>query len=425
MANNLGSNYGKKVAQHIAEGFEASRVTSKTVDTRTIQGMHNNRTGDTVYTKRPTAYKGLETERGDISGQTKNIIGVGQIASVVQDLITVPVEWDSVEEALELNQLDKLLEPMGEEVCNRLELRTNEFMLKHAALSYGDPGTVVENWSDIAGAMATMEAIGVPKSGKKYYQMNPYTSVNLAGKQHGLDADAQVRSAWENAMVSSPLAGMSPLKSNSLATYVTGDASDRAGALDANPDVTWATHKDSMIQEIAVTGFSVNGTISAGEIIEVTGRYHVNPATRQIMYDGAGNAVPFRWTVVEDVELDGSGEGTISVTNAAIFDAASGNQFDNVSAAPVSGDVITLLGSEDAAYQPSMFYHESAFTLATIQLPKLYATDVVYKSKDGLSMRMTRYSDGDANQQMLRVDLMYALGCNNPLFAGKGFGVST
>jgi hypothetical protein len=213
------------------------------------------------------------------------------------------------------------------------------------------------------------------------------------------------------------------MKSNSLVSFTSGTITDRAGTLDASPDVTWATAKDTMTQSIAVTGFSASLTITAGETIEVTGRHHVNPRTSQVMIDETGTQIKWRWTVTADVTLDGSGEGTIIVTNAAIFDAASNNQYDNIDSAPVATDVITVLGSASTVYKPNLFYHKDAFSFATIELPKLFATDSTYRSADGLSYRVSKFSDGLANKQMLRVDLMPAFGVGNPLHAGRAFGI--
>lgn len=423
MANNLSSNIDTKVLKSIAAGFENSRVSTKTVNLENIRGAHDSSTGDTIYRKRKTSYRATETADGDVSsGAPGNDILVGRIPYVVQDVITVDTEWDTVEQALELNQLDELLMPMGEELITRAEINLNTFMLNRSGLTVGTPGTPVTAWSDVAAAEAMLYDIGAPTAGRRYYQMNSGTSLNLAGTQVGIPAQDRSRSAWDNAAVSSPLASLDTMKSNSLVAFTSGTSTDRIGALDANPDVTWATAKDTMTQTIVVTGFTASLTITAGEVIEVTGRFHTNPRTQQVLIDETGAQVKFRWTVTADVTLDASGEGSIIVTNAAIFDAASNNQYDNVSAAPVSTDVITLLGAISTVYKPNLFYHKDAFSFATVELPKLFATDSTYRSSDGLSYRVSRFSSGLENKQIMRVDLMPAFGVANPLHAGRAYG---
>jgi hypothetical protein len=424
MANSLSSNVMTKVMKSIAAGFESNRVSTRTVNTSNIQGEHNADTGSIIYRKRKTSYRASESADGDISsGAPGNDILVGRIPYTVQNVITVDTEWTTVEEALELNQLDQLLAPMGEELATRAERNFNDYMLAYSGLTYGTPGIAVNAWEDVAYVEALMNEIGVPNAGKKYYQMNSYTGAALAKMQVGINAPDMVKTAFERSLVSSPLAGMQPLKSNALRSFTSGTSSDRSGTLASNPNVTWATHKDTMVQTIAVANFSNNGTIKAGEVIEVTGRYHVNPRNGNILQDETGARVLFRWTVVEDVTLSGTGTGNVLVTNAAIFDAASNNQYDNVSSAPVSGDVITLLGAASTVYKPNLAYHEDAFSFATVQLPKLYATDLVYQSFDGLTFRASRFSDGLANKNILRVDLMPAFGVSNPMHAVRCYGI--
>lgn len=423
MANSLESNISTVVYPVIATGFESNRVSTKTVDTTSLAGKHKDSTGSIVYEKRKTSYRGTETATGDISGSAPNNgILVGNIPFTVQNVITVDTDWTAVEEALELNQLDQLLMPMGEELITIAERNFNDFIITHAGLTYGDPDTPVTTWSDVANVEALMHEIGVPTAGNKYYQMNSYTSATLAGLQTGLAADGQVRSAWENAVVSSPLAGMISLKSNALRSFTAGTATDRAGTLAANPDVTWATHKDTMIQSISVSGFTASATIKAGEVIEVTGRHHVNPRNSNVLLDATNTQVKFRWTVVSDVTLDGTGAGTVSVTNAAIFDAASNNQYDNIDSAPVSGDVITVLGTENTVYKPNLAYHKDAFCFATVKLPALNSTSTTYTTEDGLSFRMTKFSSELENKQQIRVDMMPAFGVKNPLHAVRCYG---
>lgn len=424
MANDLTSNVMTKVMKSIAAGFESNRVSTKTVNLENIKGEHNSSTGAVIYRKRKTSYRAAETSNGDISGGgADNDILVGRIPYTKQDVITVKTQWDTVEEALELNQIDQVLMPIGEELITRSERNFNDYMIAKSGLTFGTPGTAVDAWTDVAYVEAMMNEIGVPSQGKKYYQMNSYTGAALASASTAIYNDGIAKTAWEQAQVPSPFAGLVPLKSNALRTITSGNAAgDRIGALNGAPDVTWATAKDTMTQVLTVDGFGANTTIKAGEVIQLTGKYHTNPRNQNILIDETGAQVLWRWTVVSDATLDGTGAGTVTVTNAAIFDAASNHQYDNISAAPADNDVITILGADDTVYKPNLAYHRDAFSFATIQLPKLYATDMVYQSVDGLTFRISKYSDGNANQQILRADLMPAYGVSNPLHAVRCYG---
>jgi hypothetical protein len=419
MANNLNSNITRKVARVFLDAFEASRVLTKTVDTQLLSGKFNPQSGSTVDFKRPHDYNSIRTSGGDISSSTKSDIIAGKATGTVQDYFTAATEWGNVEEALELDQLDQILEPMARRIVTDMELDLSTFIRNNAALNYGDRGTAVDAWSDVAGAGATMDAIGVPMSNEKFYVMNPFTTTALASAQNGLNAaDGLVRTAWEQSQISSSFGGMRALTSNALGSYTSGSTTDRAGALAAAPDATYVTAKDTMTQVLSLDGLGT-GTIKAGDQVTIAGVNRLNVATRQPMIDETGAAVPWTGTVLEDVTIAGNA-ATITVSGAAIYEA--NGQYNNVTAAPAEDAVVTILGAADTLYQPNLFYTKQAFGIGTVKLPKLYSTDTIATTSDGFSIRVSKYADGDANTQKIRFDLLPAYACFNPLFAGQGYG---
>jgi hypothetical protein len=421
MPNNLSSNITRKVARIFLDKFESARVLTKTVDTQLLSNKFNPSTGSIVDFKRPTDYRSIRTAGGDISASTKSDIIAGKASGVVQDYFTVATEWTNIEEALQLDQLDEILAPMATRLVTDLELDWSSYMVKNANLKYGNPGTAIDAWSDVAGAAAFMDSVGVPMDGEKYYVVNPFVAAGLASAQSALLANKLVETAWEKAQISANFGGLRALTSSTLASYTSGTASDRAGTLASNPTVTYVAAKDTMQQSLAVTGFSANATVKAGEIITIAARNRLNLSTRRPILDASGATIIFSGVVTADVTLGASGDGTLVVSGAAIFEA--NGQYNTVASAPVSGDVVTLLGSASTLYQPAMFYHKQAFGLGTVKLPKLYEGDTIATTEDGMSIRVTKYSDGDANKQKIRFDLLPAYATFNPFFAGQGFGI--
>jgi len=161
--------------------------------------------------------------------------------------------------------------------------------------------------------------------------------------------------------------------------------------------------------------------VKAGDMVTIDGIYRLNVATRQPMIDAAGNNVLWTGVVVADVTLSGTGTGNIVVAGPAIYEA--NGQYNTVASAPVATNVVNILSAASTLYQPNLFYTKQAFGLGTVKLPKLYATDTIATTSDGMSIRVTKYADGDANTQKVRFDLLPAYATFNPLFAGQGFGV--
>jgi hypothetical protein len=419
MANNLSSNTTTKVARVFLDAAESSKVLCKTINTTLYSDEFTPQYGDTIYVKRPTDYKAIRTADGDLSAQSVSPIIAGRAACTVQNYITVWIDWTNKEEALQLDQLKELLEPAANRMITELEVSLGTYMYKNVGQVYGTPGTPVTTWEHVAGVGAFAQSIGIPMGQDLNYVMNPFTQMKLAGAQSGIYSDSLVKSAWESAQIKANFGGMRALSSNALPTFTNGAGADRAGTLASAPTATYVAAKDSMTQSLAVTGMTAGATIKAGEVVEITGRYRLNMSTRQLVVDATGAPIKWRAVVTADVTLDGSGEGTLVCTGPAIYEAS--GAYNTVNSALNTGDVITVLGTASATVAPNLWYHKQAFAMATVKLPKLHTWDTVATTKDGFSIRVTKYSDGTANTQKLRLDLLPAFGVMNPFFAGQAF----
>ena len=423
MANSLSSNITRPLAKVFLEAFESARVITKTVDTQLLAGKFNPSSGSNVDFKRPHDYRTIRTSGGDISSSTKSDIIAGKATGTVQNYFTAATEWSNVQEALELDQLDQILAPMAKRIVTDLELDFASYMLKNASLRYGTHGTAVSTWSHVAGAGATMDAVGISPSDERYYLMNPFTVASLASAQSGLNAnDSLIRTAWENAQISTNFGGLRALSATTLASFTSGTGADRAGTLSAAPDATYLTAKDTMTQSLAVTAFQASMVVKAGDMVTIASVNRLNLSTRATMVNASGTAVAWTGVVTADVTLGASGEGTLVVAGPAIYEAT--GQYNTVTAAPANGAVVTILSASATLYQPNLFYNKQAFGLGTVKLPKLYSTDTVATTEDGMSIRISKYSDGNANTQKVRFDLLPAYAVFNPMFAGQGFGTA-
>lgn len=422
MANNLSSNVTRPLARVFLDAFETTRVITKSVNTQLLTGRFNPSTGSSVDFKRPHDYNSIRTAGGDISSSTKSDIISGKATGVVQNYFTVATEWGNIEEALQLDQLDEIIAPMAKRIVTDVEVDFAKYMQRNASLRYGTHGTAVDAWSDIAGAGALMDSIGIPMSEEKYYLMNPFTTTALASAQSGLSAsDSLVRTAWERAQISRQFGGVMALTATALGTFTSSTGADRAGTLTAAPNATYVAAKDTMTQSLAVTAFQANMVVKAGELVTIAGVNRINLSTKQPMLDAAGAAVPWTGVVTADVTLGASGEGTLVVAGPAIFEA--NGQYNTVTAAPANGAVITIVSASATTYQPNLFFTKQAFGIGSVKLPKLYSTDTIATTSDGMSIRVSKYADGDANTQKVRFDFLPAYATFNPFFAGQGFGI--
>lgn len=420
MPNNFDSNFTRKLMEKVKGRFESNRVISKKVDVQTFSGGFNPNSGDTIDVKRPTDYVTTRTSNGDLTGVSSDII-TGKASATVQDYISVLVNYDEADEALNMGtDSSRFFDDIARRIVTDLELDFSGYAMKNAGLLSGTPGNGVNSWSEIAQSGALMQSSGVPMNKKWCYALNPYSQVAIANEQRSLGVNPQAGSALASATVAENFAGMQVMTATTLSSFTSGAGATRSGTLSANPDVTYATHKDTMQQTLAVTGFAANLPVKAGDVIEITPVNRLNLSTRQAVVDETGTKVKFTGTVVSDVTLNASGAGNIVISGPAIYEAS--GAYNTVDAAPVSGNAVVLKSAASTTYQPNLFWHPDAFTIASVPMKKLHSTDTLWKSDDGLILRCSKFSDGIKNQQTVRFDIRPAYGVMNPFMAGQAFG---
>lgn len=424
MANNFDSNFTTKLAKGFLAAFESVRVLSKNVNTQLLTGKFKPDTGDTTLFKRPTDYVTVRTPKGDVSAENASPIITGNAFGKVQDYFTAFVDYDEADEAIKMDELDGLLRPMATRMCTDLELDFAEYMKKNCALLSGTYGVQVSKWDHVSEADAVMQSHGVPMDKPWYMSVNPFTKRKLASDQRSLGAGGAagglISDAHKKATITEMYGGFERVMSATTLASQTLAGADRVGAVDSNPIVTYVGAKDTMTQAIAVTGFTASLAIKAGEVVQITGRYRLNLSTRKPVIDETGALLLFTGTVTEDVTLDGSGEGTITITGPAIYEAT--GAYNTVDSAVVAGDVITLLGSDGDLVQPNLFWQKDAFSIGSVPIKRLYSTDTFAQTKDGLEFRVSKGSQFLENEQKVRIDFRPAYATLNPFFAGQGFG---
>ena len=426
MANSFESNFTRKLARIILKGFETYRTISKNVNTQLLKGRFDPTTGDNIDFKRPTDYRSVRTPNGDVSGETKGDIITGKATGTVQEYFTVFVDFDEADQAIKMDQQNELVEmPMMRRIVTDFELDFAKYVMKNTALLAGTVGTAATTWNHIANAGATMTAHGVPMDAPWTYAINPFVQTELASDQRSLGAGgaagSMIKTAHQKATITEGFAGFDQvMTATSLGSYQTPATADRVGALAANPDVTYLAAKDTMTQSLSVSGFGANLAIKAGEQIQITGRNRLNLNTREIILDKDGAPIVWTATVTQDVTLDGVGAGVIVATGPAIYEAT--GAYNTADSAPISGDVVTLLAAASKIIQPNLFWHKDAFGIGSVPIKKLYSTDTIAQTNDGLQLRVSYGVGFLENLQKIRVDFRPAYATFNPFFAGQGFG---
>lgn len=420
--NSLDSNVSQIVLKKFLPGFMSDLVLAKTVDRQLLAGEINSSTGDSVSFKRPHQFSSLRTATGDISGQTKNNLVSGKATGRVGNYITVAVEYQQLEEAIKLNQLDEILAPVRQRIVTDLETELAKFMMNNGALSLGSPNTPINKWSDVAQTASFLKDLGVIE-GENYAVMDPWSAQRLADAQSGLHgSDKLIQTAWEDAQISGNFGGIRALMSNGLASRSQG-AFGGTLTVQANPTVTYVAVKDTYQFTVTLAGAtaSVTGFLKAGDQIKFTNTFWLNQQSKQALYNGS-TPISFTATVLQDANSTAGGQVTVTLSGVPIYDAAPQQQYNAVSRQVVAGDAVTVIGTASQTMKPNLFYNKFFCGLGTIPLPKLNSIDSAVATYEGFSIRVHKYADGDANVQKMRFDLLPAYVCFNPHMGGQFFG---
>lgn len=420
--NSLDSNVSQIVLKKFLPGFMSDLVLAKTVDRQLLAGEINSSTGDSVSFKRPHQFSSLRTATGDISGQTKNNLVSGKATGRVGNYITVAVEYQQLEEAIKLNQLDEILAPVRQRIVTDLETELAQFMMRNGALSLGSPNTPINKWSDVAQTASFLKDLGV-EEGDNYAVMDPWSAQRLADAQSGLHASDQlVRTAWEQAQIASNFGGIRALMSNGLASRTQG-AFGGTLTVSTAPTVTYSAVKDTYQFSVTLAGAtaSVTGFLKAGDQVKFTNTFWLQQQSKQALYNGS-TPISFTATVLADANSTAGGLVTVTLSGVPIYDAAPQQQYNAVSRQVAAGDAVTVIGTAAQTMKPNLFYNKFFCGLGTIPLPKLNSIDSAVATYEGFSIRVHKYADGDANVQKMRFDLLPAYACFNPHMGGQFFG---
>lgn len=389
----------------------------------------NPSSGDTVDVKRPHQYRSVETSDGDVSGETVNDFISGKATATVQDYITVEIEANNLERAIKLDQIDEILRPAAQRIVTTLETNLNTFILQNSAHLLGAAGTALSAWSEVANVDAFTHEFGFPADGNVMAQINSFDVAALADVQKGQFNNDQNAIAWKKAQLTNNIGGINYFRSNSLASHTPGAGADETDlALTATAVTqTYVAAKDSYQTTIEVDGFatSTTGVVKKGDVVSIAGRYYLNQQTKDVIFGEGGNQVRYTGVVNADADSDGSGVATIVLNGPAIYEAT--GQYNTVDSAFAEDDAVTIVsGAASTANKPNLFYHKDAFGLATVSLPRLQGgVESASASYEGISVRLSRYANGQTNKQSYRFDLLPAFACYNPLLAGRFFGGTT
>ncbi|MCJ8979978.1 hypothetical protein K5E07_16955 [Acinetobacter baumannii] len=398
--------------EDMLEGFQDQLVLSKLVNKYRMSDVEAERSNNTIWRPMPyiaTSYDGMD--------QTGNFKDKTQLSVPATIGYKKSSPW--ILDAQELR--DQLQENrLGDAAKQKLASDINVAVTKVASLQ----GTLVvkrtgaaTGFDDVALADAIMNEQGIPMNDRRIaLATRDYNSMagDLAKRQNVV---GKVQTAYDRAYIGD-VAGFDAFKL---------DYSERLGAATATGVTIGAANQfyvpketstaasgevgnvDNRYQTItvAVTG----GALKEGDAFTITGVESVHQITKQ----ATGQLKTFRIVKVNSP--------TSVVISPAIISAQGGSeaekQYQNVSATPANGAVITMLNTATAYANP--FWHRDAIELipARYAVPTNAGAAVLRATTDqGIELVFQKQYDINTMKTKYRLDTMFGVVMVNPEMAG-------
>lgn len=287
--------------------------------------------------------------------------------------------------------------------------------------SVGTPGTTPSTFANVADAAQRLDEMAVGMDNRSM-MLNPAAGYSVAGNQLTLDSvGTMCKSAYEEAAIGR-IAKFSTFSSQNIANHTTGTHTTGSTPLvnGGSQNVTYANATGANTQSLVTDGWA-NSTavLKAGDVFTLAGVYAVNPVPGE---GTTGKTVmPYlqQFTVISDATSDGSGNATLTISPAII---TSGPQ-QTVDAAPADNAAITVMGTEATAYPQNLGFHKNAFALVTVPLEMPDgASFKARESHNGLSVRCVKDYDIDADEDIIRLDVLYGRKAIYPDLAARLWG---
>jgi hypothetical protein len=156
----------------------------------------------------------------------------------------------------------------------------------------------------------------------------------------------------------------------------------------------------------------VTTTIKAGDVFTVSGRYAVNPQTRET----TGSL--FQFVALADATAV---SGTWTVTVSPMYSA--NHALATMTSLPTTGDTVVFLGAASSAYAQNLVYHKDAITFATADLLLPQGVDMAARAvHNGISLRVVRQYDINNDRMPCRIDVLYGYSTIRPQMAARIWG---
>lgn len=265
----------------------------------------------------------------------------------------------------------------------------------------GTPGTTPATFAVLGDCQTVLDDEAAPSEGRVAI-LNPAANWKLADGLKGTFAQNVAKDIITKGYLGT-ISNLAIYMDQNIQRHTTGVFTTGATPLISGNVVTGAT-------TFPTDGWNAgSNTALAGDVFTVDGVYGVNPMS------GQSTGVLKKWVVRTDTTSDGGAMATLPIAPTLVYAATNAftNCFRTTGATNImiDNDVMTFLGTEGTAYPQNLVFHPNAFALVTVPI-EIPANVWGARETDpdaGLSIRVVKQYDIDADEEIIRLDILYGV----------------
>ncbi len=373
----------------------------------------------------PNLYNGYDDEfgrPGEKIGQTLNVRKpqrfVGRQGSLFQpealnNLVTpvtinqqtgVDFQFSSSEKYLSLEAFSKqYLRPAAVRIANMLDFAAAQYMAQYTWNLVGTYGTTPTGSTAfhtyLEASQKLWENLADPED--RCMVINAAGSTEITDQLKGqFNPQAQIGGLFKKAMMGRDMGGMDWYQTQNLASLTSG-AWAGTPAVNQGGQTGAGGNNGSMV--LATNGWTATtAALAVGDVFTIAGVYMVNSANYQ------QTAVLQQFVVQQATTADGAGNMFLNIAPAI----TPSGQYQNVSAAPLAGALITVYAAASTASTQFLCFQKDAYTVVSVPGDVPGGTDMAYQETDpetGVTLRFVRDFDPVHDIWVCRFDVYWGI----------------
>ena len=366
--------------------------------------------GQTITVRKPNKFRATKT-------QARSNTNLSEPSTSITMSTQAHVSWafSSVDLTTTIEDYSKrYIAPAAAALANQVDADLCA-LYKNVWNSAGTPGTTPATFKALGDAQQILDDEAAPSEGRVAI-VNPAAHWALADGLKGTFAQNVAKDIITKGYLGT-IANLSIYMDQNVVRHTTGAFTTSATPLISGNVVTAAT-------TFPTDGWnSDSSTVLAGDVFTVSSVYGVNPMS------GASTGNLKFWVATDATTTSSSGAmAKLAISPTLVY--GSTNPYTNcirtagATNIMVDNDVMTFWGSESTAYPQNLVYHPNAFALVTvpIEIPSNVWGARETDTDAGLSIRVVKQYDIDADEEIIRLDILYGVKTLYPELAVRLWG---